>query len=279
MPIALVTNSAQRTPAQVADKLASHGIPDAESEVITAAVAATTMVDPGDRILAIGSDGVFEALRARGCTVVHDGPADAVIMGITQAFDYDMMTRAMHAIADGTRFIATNTDSTFPMADRLVPGNGALVAAVATATGLEPEIAGKPHHPIAELVRAQLGPSGLMVGDRADTDGLFAGVVGYDFALVLSGVTTEADLPTDPPAVHTPPTLRCWSTGSSRTDMAARRRLDAELVRRGSPRAEPRPGNSSSAARSPSVVLRRPSRPAWSTRGRRSRSPATAPGS
>ncbi|NDH84414.1 MAG: TIGR01457 family HAD-type hydrolase, partial [Acidimicrobiia bacterium] len=86
------------------------------------------MVDPGDRVLAIGSDGVFEALRARGCTVVHDGPADAVIMGITQAFDYEMMTRAMHAIADGARFIATNTDSTFPMADRLVPGNGALVA-------------------------------------------------------------------------------------------------------------------------------------------------------
>ena len=176
VPIAFVTNSAQRTPAQVADKLASHGIPDAESDVITAAVAATTMVDPGDRVLAIGSDGVFEALRARGCTVVHDGPADAVIMGITQAFDYDMMTRAMHAIADGARFIATNTDSTFPMADRLVPGNGALVAAVATATGLEPEIAGKPHHPIAELVRAQLGPSGLMVGDRADTDGLPPGV-------------------------------------------------------------------------------------------------------
>ena len=212
--------------------------------------------------------------------MVHDGPADAVIMGITQAFDYDMMTRAMHAIADGARFIATNTDSTFPMADRLVPGNGALVAAVATATGLKPEIAGKPHHPIAELVRAQLGPSGLMVGDRADTDGLFAGVVGYDFALVLSGVTTEADLPTDPPAVHTPPTLRCWSTGSSRTDMAARRRLDAELVRRGLARAEPRPGNSSSAARSPSVVLR-PRRPAWSTRGggrgRRRRPPVREP--
>ena len=56
-------------------------------------------------------------------------------------------------------------------------------------------------------MRAQLGPSGLMVGDRADTDGLFAGVVGYDFALVLSGVTTEADLPTDPPAVHTAPDL------------------------------------------------------------------------
>ncbi|MEM8706176.1 MAG: HAD-IIA family hydrolase [Actinomycetota bacterium] len=203
VPIAFVTNSAQRTPAQVADKLASHGIPDAEAEVITAAVASTTMVEPGDRVLAIGSDGVFDALAERGCEVVHGGPADAVIMGITQRFDYDMMTRAMQAIAGGARFIATNTDSTFPTAEGLVPGNGALVASVATATGVTPEIAGKPHEPIAELVRERLGPTGLMVGDRADTDGLFAGVVGYDFALVLSGVTTEADLPTDPPAQHT----------------------------------------------------------------------------
>ena len=74
VPIAFVTNSAQRTPAQVADKLASHGIPDAESDVITAAVAATTMVDPGDRVLAIGSDGVFEALRPEAAPWCTTGP-------------------------------------------------------------------------------------------------------------------------------------------------------------------------------------------------------------
>lgn len=207
IPIAFVTNSAQRTPAQVADKLAHHGIPDAEPEVITAAQAAATMVEAGERVVAIGSDGVIEALRARGVELVHTGPADAVVMGITQSFDYDMMTRAMQAIERGARFIATNTDSTFPTADGLVPGNGALVASVATATGAEPEIAGKPHETIGGLVRAQLGDEGLMVGDRADTDGLFAEAVGYGFALVFSGVTSEADLPVQPDPVHTAPDL------------------------------------------------------------------------
>ncbi len=198
VPIAFVTNSAQRTPAQVAAKLASHGIDDAEGEVITAAMAAATMVNAGERVLAIGTDGVRAALTEAAVELVEHGPADVVVMGIDQAFDYDAMTRAMRAIDAGARFIATNTDSTFPTADGLVPGNGALVASVATATGRDPEVAGKPHDPIAALVRERLGPSGLMVGDRPETDGLFAEAVGYDFGLVFSGVTKPADLPVEP---------------------------------------------------------------------------------
>lgn len=207
LPIAFVTNSAQRTPAQVAEKLATHGIDDAESEVITAAVAAATMVAPGDRVLAIGSAGLLVALEDRGVELVFEGPADAVIMGITPHFDYEMMTRAYRAVAGGARFIATNTDTTFPAADGLVPGNGALVASVANAAGLEPEVAGKPDEPIAALVRRQLGPIGIMVGDRPETDGLFAEAVGYDFGLVLSGVTTASDLPVQPTPAHTAPDL------------------------------------------------------------------------
>lgn len=198
-PVAFVTNSALRTPAQVAAKLASHGIPDAEELVITAAMAAAAMVDAGDRVLAIGSDGLLEALRERGAEVVDGGPADAVVVGITMAFDYDAMTRAMRAIHDGARFIATNTDATYPDATGLLPGNGALVAAVATAGGVEPEVAGKPHAPIAAFARERLGDEGVMVGDRPETDGLFAEALGYDFGLVLTGVIGADDLPVEPP--------------------------------------------------------------------------------
>ena len=66
---------------------------------------------------------------------------------------------------------------------------------------VEPLVAGKPHDPIAALVRARLGDVGIMVGDRPDTDGLFAEAVGYDFGLVLSGVTTSEDLPVTPSPV------------------------------------------------------------------------------
>lgn len=201
IPIAFVTNSAMRTPAQVAEKLAYHGIDDAESEVITAAMAAATMIEPGERVVAVGSDGLTAALTEAGAEVVPEGPADAVVVGITMNFDYRDMTRAMRAIDGGARFIATNTDTTYPSHDGLLPGNGALVGSIAIATSVEPRVAGKPHDPIAALVRDRLGDVGIMVGDRPDTDGLFAEAVGYEFGLVLSGVTTRADLPVIPAPV------------------------------------------------------------------------------
>lgn len=196
--LAFVTNSAQRTPSQVAAKLAAHGVPDAEDLVITAAMAAATMVEPGDRVLAIGSDGLTEALNDRGVESVTSGRVDAVVMGLLPEFDYSHMTAAMAAVRAGARFIATNDDSTFPDAHGLLPGNGALVASVATAAEAEPEVAGKPHAPMAELVRDFLGADGIMVGDRADTDGQFARRVGYRFGLVLTGVVGADDLPVDP---------------------------------------------------------------------------------
>lgn len=208
VPIAFVTNSAMRTPAQVAAKLAHHGIADAEPEVITAAMAAATMVEPGERVLAVGSEGLLVALREAGAELVDAGPVDAVVVGISMSFDYDDMTRAMRAIDGGARFIATNTDTTYPSQDGLLPGNGALVASIETATATAPTVAGKPHDPIAALVRQQLGGDGLMVGDRADTDGRFATAIGYDFGLVLSGVTSATDLPVEPTPVAVAADLR-----------------------------------------------------------------------
>lgn len=202
VPLAFVTNSAARSAAEVAEKLAGHGIPDAEDLVISASMAAAALVQPGERAVVIGSEGLRAALRARGAEVVdaavHDD-GDVVVVGITPEFDYVRLTNAMRAIQDGARFIATNDDATFPDAEGLLPGNGALVAALATATGVDPEIAGKPHGPITELVRDRLGPDGIVAGDRPETDGLFASALGYDFGLVLTGVTGPEDLPVTPP--------------------------------------------------------------------------------
>jgi glycerol-1-phosphatase len=207
-PIAFVTNSAERTPAQVAAKLDAHGIPDAESLVITAAMAAAAMIDPGDRVFVVGSDGLRGAVEARGATIVTSGPADVAVVGITLAFDYDILSAVMNVIRAGARFIATNDDATFPDAGGLLPGNGALVAAVATAAGVEPEVAGKPHEAIADLVRRRLGDRGVMVGDRPETDGRFAESLGYDFALVLTGVVSETDLPVQPTPLYVAADLR-----------------------------------------------------------------------
>jgi ribonucleotide monophosphatase NagD (HAD superfamily) len=105
---------------------------------------------------------------------------------------------AATAVRRGARLIATNDDATYPTPDGPIPGGGSIVAAVAYASQATPTVAGKPHRAMADLVRALVGDSGTVVGDRPDTDGAFAIELGYRFALVLSGVTGKDDLPVTP---------------------------------------------------------------------------------
>jgi ribonucleotide monophosphatase NagD (HAD superfamily) len=104
----------------------------------------------------------------------------------------------MVAIRNGARLLATNDDATYPTPDGPVPGGGAILASIVTSSGATPTIAGKPYAPICRLVTDAVGDAGVCVGDRPDTDGRFARALGYRFVLVLSGVTTRADLPVDP---------------------------------------------------------------------------------
>ena len=196
--VLFVTNASMAPVGVLEEALAAMGIP-AEGDVLSSAMAAAHLLDPGARALVCGGPGVVEALERRGVEVVEDGVVDAVLVGLTRDLTYDLLLRASTAVRDGARFIATNTDPTYPTPGGLTPGGGAIVAAVATAAGVEPEVAGKPHRPMAELVRALVGPGPhVMVGDQAATDLTFGRVLGARTALVLSGITTAADLPTDP---------------------------------------------------------------------------------
>jgi 4-nitrophenyl phosphatase len=200
-PVLFVTNMSRLTEAEQEAKLAGHGI-DARGSVVTSAMAAGRLVQPGERVLVIGGPGIDEAVEKRGGSVVQTHPADAVIVGIDPGFDYDELSRAMTAVRGGARLIGTNHDPTYPTAEGLRPGGGAIVAAIAAASETEAVFAGKPNAAAADQVRERMGASGLMVGDRPDSDGLFATALGYDFGLVLSGVTRADDLPVEPtPAV------------------------------------------------------------------------------
>lgn len=185
------TNYSVLPVAEVEAKLARHGI-SADGDVVTAAMAGALLIEPGERVLICGGPGVTEAVEKRGGTPVREGPADAVLVGMHQAFDYQRLTAAAQAVHGGARLLATNDDPTYPTAAGPLPGAGAIVAAIERATGVTAVVAGKPHEPMAQLVRARLGPTGTMVGDRPDTDGRFAAALGYRFALVLSGVAASA---------------------------------------------------------------------------------------
>ena len=188
--VVFCTNLSSRPVAEAEAKLARHGI-EARGDVLTSAMAAATLVAPGERVLACAGPGVVEALEARGAEVVRDGDADAVVVGLHLDFDYGRLRAAATAVRRGARLIGTNDDPTYPTPDGPIPGGGAIVAAVATAAGVPATIAGKPFEPMAELVRARLGDGGTVVGDRADTDGALARRLGYRFVLVLSGSTTD----------------------------------------------------------------------------------------
>ena len=194
--VVFVTNNSSQPVGEVEAKLAAQGIPPLDG-VITSAMAAADLVEPGDRVLVCAGPGVVEALEGRGATAVRDGDADAVLVGFHRDFDYERLRIAARAVRRGARLLATNDDSSYPTPDGPIPGGGAILAAVVTATGATPTIAGKPYPPMAELVRRRLGDTGIMVGDRPDTDGRFARALGFRFALVHTGVT-PAGVAVDP---------------------------------------------------------------------------------
>jgi HAD superfamily hydrolase (TIGR01450 family) len=166
--VLFATNNSAVPVAEVEAKLGRFGIP-AAGDVVTSAMAAARLVEHGQRVLVCGGPGVADAVTARGAIAVRDGDADAVIVGFHRDFDYERLRVAAQAVWRGARLIATNDDATYPTPDGPIPGGGAIVASVAYATGVDATVAGKPHRPMADLVRAIGGASGTMVGDRPST--------------------------------------------------------------------------------------------------------------
>ena len=193
----LTNNSHDRVDSYLA-KLERVGVSAGAEDLITSGQAAASMLEQGSTALVCAGPGVDEALDAAGVHVVRDGAADAVVVGWHTGFNYARLTAAASAVLAGARLIGTNDDATYPTADGVIPGGGALLASVAYASGATPEVAGKPYRAMVALVERRVGPIEMMVGDRPTTDGLLARNLGARFGLVLSGVTGAQDLPVEP---------------------------------------------------------------------------------
>lgn len=191
--VGFVSNNSSQPVGEVVAKLVAAGVPASSEDVITSALAAASLLasslEPNARVLACAGPGVVEALRDEGLEPVDRPPAEAVVVGLHRGFDFDELDRASAAVRDGARFVATNLDATYPVPGGMIPGSGAITAAVATASGRAPEVAGKPEPPMVAFVRARLGSAGVVVGDRPSSDGALADALGWPFALVLSGVS------------------------------------------------------------------------------------------
>ena len=199
--VAFVTNNASRTPDKVVELLVSVGVNATQDQVVTSAqVAADTLLDrlgSKARVFVIGAQGLRDEVAARGL-VVEDDPEskpDAVVQGFTPELTWKDLAGGAIAVASGAFYMATNLDQTIPIAQGIAPGNGALVNAVTTATGVVPESVGKPAATMLTRAIARIGCSNpLVVGDRLDTDIEAANAAELASLLVLTGVTAEADL-------------------------------------------------------------------------------------
>ena len=196
-----VTNNASKLARAVADHLTGMGLPADAVEVSTSAQAAAVVLAdklaPGSRVLVVGSAALETELDEVGLAPVrmHADQPDAVVQGHSPDTDWHNLAEACLAIREGALWVACNGDVTLPTERGELPGNGAMVAALRAATGLEPSIAGKPQRPLLDAAVASAGATRpLMVGDRLDTDIAGAVNAGMSVLMVLTGVNGPADL-------------------------------------------------------------------------------------
>lgn len=197
----MATNNATKTQRDYVEKLARMGIEAPEDRIVTSAVATATYLrhtyPPQTTIYVVGMDALRDAIFADGHFVPAGRDAQVVVSGANFDLRYEELRVACLAIRAGANYVATNADRTFPTEDGLIPGSGAIVAALVAATDVEPVVIGKPSPEMIASCLEIMGTSAertLMVGDRLDTD-ILAGVnAGTQTLLVLTGVSTVPDI-------------------------------------------------------------------------------------
>lgn len=196
-----VTNNASRSPAEVAQHLVDLGFAAVADDVVTSAQSAARLLaaqlPSGSKVLIIGTDSLAAEVQNVGLKPVRrmsDEPV-AVVQGHSPQTGWSDLAEAALAIRGGALWVAANVDRTLPSERGLLPGNGSMVAALRTATDREPQVAGKPAPTLLNdaLARGEFG-SPIVVGDRLDTDIAGANAAGLPSLLVLTGVSTAADM-------------------------------------------------------------------------------------
>jgi 4-nitrophenyl phosphatase len=217
-PVVFVTNDPRSTRAELAARLTELGAPTDAGQILTSAAAtarAVAAAAAGTRVLAIGTESLARELAGSGIEVVGQDEAraaaapgsegrgldgvSAVVVGGGAGFDYELLRVAADVVRSGAGLWATNMDPTYPTAGGLVPGTGAIVAAIEVASGTEARNFGKPEPGMFREALATLGVErALMVGDSLHSDIAGAAAAGMKTALVLTGRDGRADLAASP---------------------------------------------------------------------------------
>ena len=194
-----LTNSSERSPKELQQKLGRMGLRVGEEHFYTSALATARFLSrqaPGCTAYVIGAPGLLNALYDCGITM-NDVDPDYVIVGETATYNFEMISKAVRLVLRGARLIATNSDLTGPVENGVAPACRALVSPVELATGKRAYFMGKPN-PLMMRTGLKLldvhSEEAAMVGDRMDTDVIAGLESGLDTVLVLSGCTSRSEL-------------------------------------------------------------------------------------
>ncbi len=194
-PFLFLTNSSERSPMELRQKLSRMGLDVDESHFYTSALATAKFLAeqaPGCSAYVIGAPGLVNALYDVGITM-NDVNPDYVVVGETDSYNYNMIIKAVQLINKGARLVGTNPDMTGPSEMGIIPACQALVAPISLATGKTPYYVGKPNPLMMRTGLKMLNvhsADAVMIGDRMDTDIVAGMESGLMTALVLSGVST-----------------------------------------------------------------------------------------
>jgi NagD protein len=203
IPFLVLTNNSIYTRRDLAARLRTSGLAVPEEAIWTSALATADFLQdqrPGGSAFVVGEAGLTTALHQVGYTLTERSP-DYVVLGETRTYSFEQITRAIRLIGQGSRFIATNPDPTGPSQAGPLPATGSVAALISRATEVAPYFVGKPN-PL--MIRSALNSldahseSTVMIGDRMDTD-IVAGLeAGLETILVLTGISTQADIDRHP---------------------------------------------------------------------------------
>ena len=201
-----VTNNASRSPQAVADHLSDLGFPTTADQVMTSAQAACTLAagqlgTTDAKAFVIGAESFKGLARDAGFTVVDsaDDQPDVVLQGHSPDNDWARLSEGALAIQRGANYVASNLDTTLPTERGFMVGNGSMVAAVVSATGVQPSSAGKPGAEMFRVAADRLNSERpLVVGDRLNTDIAGGIAAGYDTLCTVTGVSGHRELLSTP---------------------------------------------------------------------------------
>ena len=219
--IVFVTNNPGKRPEAYAERLRELGVVVGAEQIVTAGVVvarlAGEVAGEGGGAFVIGAVALKEMVAATGARLLEGEEAwgaKAVVVSGHRGFDYGELLTAKRALERGAALFATSHDPTMPYPGGELPGTGAVLAAVETASGRRAEIAGKPERHLFEMAIEELrgsfrsegdrkeprNPRWAMIGDRISSDIAGGKAAGLETILVLSGTTTREEAVAADPA-------------------------------------------------------------------------------